>query len=98
MFNKIIICIIIYLCCLNCFATIPDKEIVKFKKLPEGSQVLIVVYSIEFDTTKVLYGEIKKDILDNNYIKCFDFDRDCWRLIYPNEKELIEYFVQGCDG
>lgn len=95
MIKKLIVFLFIVLFCYSSFATMPSKEIIKFKKLPEGSKVLMVIFSVENDNSKVLYGQIQKDIMDNNYLKCFDVEKDCWRLIYPNEKEAIEYFMVG---
>ena len=77
----------------NCYGTLPENQSDIFNKLPEDS-VVVITLSLE-NRVEILFGTIEKDMLGDNYLKCFDFEEDCWRLIYSYEKEIVEYYVVG---
>jgi len=64
-----------------------------FNKLPEGSWV-VAILSLSDDSVAA-YGIIEIDIMNEKYLKYFDSDQDCWRVVYPYEYEIAEIFIEG---
>jgi hypothetical protein len=86
--------ILIYLFSISiCRSELSINQQNTFNKLPEGSWV-IVILSLPKDSF-VAYGTIEKDIMDENYFKYFDSEKNCWIIVYCYEREVAELFIAG---